>query len=52
MTSTKVSKVPVLVHVAIALTFYDFFVLFEEFVIDRYGLGKHLPLYTVGHFCT
>ena len=52
MTAAKVSKLPVLVYVAIALTFYNSFVLLEEFVIDRYGLAEHLPLYTVGHFCT
>ncbi len=39
------------VKCATALTFVNTFVLVEEFVIDRQGLSKYLPLYRVGQFC-
>ena len=36
---------------AVGLTFFNSFVLFEEFVVDRYGLWQYLPFYRVGDFC-
>lgn len=44
-------RTPIVVKCASALTFLNTFVLFEEFVIDRQGLAKYLPLYRVGRFC-
>ena len=40
-----------IVKVAVFVTFYNAWVLFEEFVIDRYGLWRYLPLYEKGCFC-
>ena len=43
---------PIGVKLAVAVTFYNSFVLLEEFVIDRHGLARYLPLYRVGDVCT
>ena len=43
---------PLIVKIAVALTFFNSWVLFEETVIDRQGLWQYLPLYKVGVFCT
>ena len=45
-------RTPTVVKWASALTFLNTFVLFEEFVVDRHGLWKYMPLYKVGRFCT
>ena len=42
---------PLLLNVAMVLTFFNSFVLLEEFVIDRHGLWRYLPFYKVGAFC-
>jgi hypothetical protein len=34
------------------LTFFNTWVLFEETVIDRYGLWEYLPWYRVGKLCS
>lgn len=40
-----------LVTIAVGLTFYNSFVLFEELIIDRFGYSQYLPCYVVGQFC-
>ncbi len=45
-------RTPLLVKCATALTFFNTFVLIEEFIIDRHGLGQYIPLYRIGNFCT
>jgi len=44
-------KVPLILWIAAGLTFFNSWVLFEETVIDRYGLWQYLPFYRVGLFC-
>jgi hypothetical protein len=42
---------PFILRAAIVLTFFNTWVLFEETVIDRYGLWEYLPYYRVGKLC-
>lgn len=42
---------PRVVWVAVAVTFFNTWVLFEETVIDRYGLWEYLPYYRYGRLC-
>ncbi len=51
MTPDARPRLPVLVRIAVALTFYNSFVLFEELVVDRQGLWRYLPLYKSGKLC-
>ncbi len=51
MTPDTKPRLPVLVRIAVALTFFNSFVLFEELVVDRQGLWRYLPLYKLGKFC-
>jgi len=41
-----------IVTAAIVLTFFNTWVLFEETVVDRYGLWEYLPYYRVGKLCS
>ena len=50
MEQSKLSY-PFIVRAAIVLTFFNTWVLFEETVIDRYGLWEYLPYYRVGKLC-
>lgn len=36
---------------AIWLTFFNTWVLFEETIVDRYGLWEYMPYYRVGKLC-
>ena len=45
-------RLPLIVKIAVALTFFNSWVLFEETVVDRQGLWKYMPFYKVGAFCT
>jgi hypothetical protein len=38
-------------RIAIALTFLNSWVIFEETVVDRHGLWRYMPFYKVGLFC-
>jgi hypothetical protein len=38
-------------RIAIALTFLNSWVIFEETVVDRHGLWRYMPYYRVGLFC-
>jgi hypothetical protein len=44
-------RLPLVVKVAVALTFFNSWVLFEETVVDRRGLWQYMPFYKVGAFC-
>lgn len=44
-------RLPLILKIAIVLTFFNSWVLFEETVIDRYGLWVYLPYYEVGRPC-
>ena len=48
----KFKELPAIVKIAIVLTFFKTWVMFEEFVIDRFGYWKYLPFYKKGIFCT
>jgi hypothetical protein len=41
-----------LVRFAVWLTFFNTWVLFEETVVDRYGLWQYMPYYRVGRLCS
>lgn len=44
-------QLPFWVRLAAALTLLNTWILIAEFVIDRYGLDKYLPLYRYGDIC-
>jgi hypothetical protein len=37
--------------IAIAMTFINTWVIFEETIVDRHGLWRYMPYYRVGLFC-
>jgi len=45
-------KAPRIVRFAVWLTFFNTWVLFEETVVDRYGLWEYMPYYRVGRLCS
>jgi hypothetical protein len=49
---TAAAKTPGIVRFAIWLTFFNTWVLFEETVVDRYGLWEYMPYYRVGRLCS
>ncbi len=51
MSEEPTVRLPLVVKIAVALTFFNSWVMFEEFVIDRWGLWQYLPFYKVGIFC-
>jgi hypothetical protein len=48
----KFRQLPMIAKIAIVLTFFNTWVMFEEFVIDRFGYWQYLPFYRKGIFCT
>jgi hypothetical protein len=46
-----VTRLPWIVKIAVALTFFNSWVLFEETIVDRHGLWRYMPFYKVGLFC-
>ena len=49
---TQATKPPRIVRFAIWLTFFNTWVLFEETIVDRYGLWDYMPYYRVGKLCS
>ncbi len=49
---TQQTKAPGIVRFAVWLTFFNTWVLFEETVVDRYGLWEYMPYYRVGKLCS
>lgn len=45
------TAVPGIVKLAVVLTFFNTWVLFEETVVDRYGLWQYMPYYRVAKLC-
>jgi hypothetical protein len=43
--------VRLIVKIAIAMTFVNTWIIFEEAVVDRHGLWRYMPFYRVGLFC-
>jgi hypothetical protein len=53
-TDTKTSTtppLPLIAKIAIAMTFLNSWVIFEETIVDRHGLWRYMPFYRVGLFC-
>lgn len=48
----KFNRLPWIVKIAVILTFFNTWVMIEEFVIDRFGYWEYLPFYRKGIFCT
>src|SRR6266513_2107252 len=42
---------PLIAKIAIAMTFINTWVIFEETIVDRHGLWRYMPFYRVGLFC-
>jgi hypothetical protein len=51
MTGHRLSEFPLLLKVAVAVTFFNTWILFEETIIDRHGLWEYLPYYRVARLC-
>ena len=53
-TDTKQStmrRLPLIAKIAIAMTFINAWVIFEDTIVDRHGLWRYMPYYRVGLFC-
>ena len=44
-------RLPLIARIAIAMTFINAWVIFEETIVDRHGLWRYMPYYRVGLFC-
>jgi hypothetical protein len=51
MKTSTTLRLPLIAKIAIAVTFLNIWVLFEETVVDRHGLWRYMPYYRVGLFC-
>jgi hypothetical protein len=51
MDKIKFNQLPFWVQVAVVLSFYNTWVMIEEFIIDRFGYWQYLPFYKKGIFC-
>ena len=45
------AELPTVARIAVALSLFNSWVIFEEGAIDRFGLWKYLPLYIKAQFC-
>jgi hypothetical protein len=51
MKTSTTPPLPLIAKIAIATTFINTWVIFEETVVDRHGLWRYMPFYRVGLFC-
>ena len=51
MNKSTTPPLPLIAEIAIAMTFLNAWVIFEETVVDRHGLWRYMPYYRVGLFC-
>ena len=51
MKKSTTRRLPPIAKIAIAMTFINAWVLFEETIVDRHGLWRYMPYYRVGLFC-
>jgi hypothetical protein len=51
MNKSTTLPLPLIAKVAIAMTFINTWVIFEETIVDRHGLWRYMPYYRVGLFC-
>jgi hypothetical protein len=52
MSEPRFGNVPPIVKAAVIVTFFNTWVLFEETVVDRYGLWEYMPYYRVARLCS
>lgn len=50
--ATPNAPLPAVVRFAVVVTFFNTWVLFEETVVDRYGLWQYMPYYRVARLCS
>lgn len=48
---TEIASIPGIFKIGLWLTFFNTWVLFEETIVDRYGLWAYLPYYRLGKLC-
>jgi hypothetical protein len=51
MNKSTTPPLPLIAKIAIATTFINTWVIFEETIVDRHGLWRYMPFYRVGLFC-
>ena len=51
MKNSTTPPLPLIAKIAIAMTFINAWVIFEETIVDRHGLWRYMPYYRVGLFC-
>jgi len=51
MKTSTTPPLPLIAKIAIAMTFINTWVIFEETIVDRHGLWRYMPFYRVGLFC-
>jgi hypothetical protein len=51
MKTSTTPPLPLIAKIAIAMTFLNSWVIFEETIVDRHGLWRYMPYYRVGLFC-
>jgi hypothetical protein len=51
MKKSTTRRLPLIAKIAIATTFINAWVIFEETIVDRHGLWRYMPYYRVGLFC-
>src|SRR2546423_11464336 len=51
MKKSTTPPLPLFAKIAIAMTFLNAWVIFEETIVGRYGLWRYMPFYRVGLFC-
>ena len=51
MKKSTTPPLPPIAKIAVAMTFINTWVIFEETIVDRHGLWRYMPFYRVGLFC-
>lgn len=51
MKKSTTRRLPLIAKIAIAMTFINAWIIFEETIVDRHGLWRYMPFYRVGLFC-
>src|SRR5213596_2227082 len=51
MKKATTPPLPLIAKIAIAMTFINTWVIFEETIVDRHGLWRYMPYYRVGLLC-
>lgn len=52
MSDVTPGPLPRIVKAAVIVTFFNTWVLFEETIVDRYGLWQYMPYYRVAKLCS